>query len=57
MYFPNCGLPKTRLNKYVKSVVSHYPSRSNMVNALNYCSDLHGGTITIFLDQFKGYSV
>ena len=57
MYFPNCGLPKTRLNKYLKSVVSHYPSRSNMVNALNYCSDLHGGTITIFLDQFKGYSV
>ena len=34
MYFRNYGLTKTRLDKYLKSAVSHYPSTSNIVNAL-----------------------
>ena len=31
MYFLNYGLLKRRLDKYLKSAVSHYPSTSNMV--------------------------
>ena len=49
MYLRYDGLPKTRLDKYLKSSVSHYPSRSNMVNALKHCSNLRGGTFTIFM--------
>ena len=48
MYFRNYGLAKTRLDKYLKSAASHYPSRSNMVNVLQHCSLLYGGTFTIF---------
>ena len=53
MFFRNCGLPKTRLDKYLKIVFSHYPSKSNMVKALKHCSDLHGGIFTIFMGHCK----
>ena len=49
MYFPYQALSKTRLDKYLKSAVSHYPCTSNMVNALQNCSNLRGGTLTIFM--------
>ena len=35
MYFLNYGLPKTRLDKCVKSAVSPYPSTRNIVNVSN----------------------
>ena len=37
MYLRYYELPKTRLDKYLKSFLSHYPSTSNMVNALKHC--------------------
>ena len=39
MYFRNYELAKTRLDKYLKSAVSQYPSTTNMVNALKQCSN------------------
>ena len=46
--------PKLRNPKYVvrytfQSLASQYPSRSNMVKAPKYSSDLHGSTFTIFI--------
>ena len=49
MYFRNYGLQKPK--KYLKSAVSQYPWRSNMVNALKHCSNLNGGIFTIFIDH------
>ena len=40
MYFPNYGLPKTWLDQYLKSPVSEYPTKRNMVNAPKHCSNL-----------------
>ena len=37
MYFRNYGLPKTWLDKCLKSPVSEYPTKSNMVNAPKHC--------------------
>ena len=37
MYFRNYGLPKTRLDKYQKSIASEYPWTSNMVNGPKHC--------------------
>ena len=51
----NYGLPKKQLDKYLKSAASHYPSTSNMVNALKHCSNIQGGTFTIFIDHCGGY--
>ena len=50
MYFPNYGLAKRRLDKYLKSAVSHYPSTSNKVKALKHISNHHGGTFLILVD-------
>ena len=51
MYFRNYGLAKRRLDKYLKSAVSQYPSTSNMVKALKHLSNYHGGTFIIFIDH------
>ena len=40
MYFRNYGLPKTWLVQSLKSPVSEYPTKSNMVNAPKHCSNL-----------------
>ena len=40
MYFRNYGLPKTWLDQCLKSPVSEDPTKSNMVNAPKYCSNL-----------------
>ena len=53
--FPNYGLPKMRLDKYLKSTVAQYPSTSNIENVLKYCSNHHVGTFTISIDQCEGY--
>ena len=55
MYFPIYRLPKTGLDKYLKSAASHYTSTSKLVNVLKYCSDHHGGTIIILFDYHKQY--
>ena len=51
MYFRNCGLWKTWLDQCLKSVVSEYPSTSNMVNAPKHCSNLNDGTFSIFIEH------
>ena len=43
MYFRNYGLPNTWLDQYLKCPVSEEPSKSNMVNAQKYCSNLKDG--------------
>ena len=49
MYLAYYALPKTGLDKYLKSVAAHYPWTTNMVNGLKHCSNLRGGTFTMFI--------
>ena len=51
MYFQNFGLRKTWLEKYLKMLVSEDLSRSNMLNALKHCLNMHSSTFKIFFDQ------
>ena len=53
MYFRNYGLPKTWLDKSVKSPISEDPSESNMVNASKHCSNLKDSPFTIFIDHLE----
>ena len=57
MYFRNYGLLKTWFYKCLKSAVSQYPSTRNMVNRPKHCSNLKGGTFTIFIGNCKGNQV
>ena len=52
MYFGNYGLPKTWLDQCLKSPVSEYPSKSNMVNAPKHCSNLKDSPFAIFIDHW-----
>ena len=54
MYVRNYGLRKTWLDKCLKSVVSQYLSRSNMVNRPKLCSNMKAGTFTRFIDHCEG---
>ena len=49
MYCLNYGFWERRLDKYVKSAVSHYPSTSNIEKAFKYISNHHGGTLIIIV--------
>ena len=51
MYLGNYGLPKSWLDQCLKSPVSEYPSKSNMVNAPKSCSRLKGSTFTTFINH------
>ena len=51
MYFRNDGLAKRLLGKYLKSAVSQYPLRSNMVNAFKPIQSHYGGTFIILIDH------
>ena len=51
MYFPNQGLAKRHLGKYLKNAVSRYPSRSNKLKALKHILNHHGGTFIILIDN------
>ena len=51
MYFRNHGLQKKDLDKYLKSAVSQYPSRSNMVKSPKHLSNYHGDTFIILIDH------
>ena len=55
MYFRNYELTKKGLDKYLKSAVSQYPSRSNMVKTLKYISNHHGGIFIILIHHGQGY--
>ena len=55
MYFRNYGLAKRRLDKYLKSAVSQYPSPSNKVRTPKQISKHHGGTFIILVDIRSGY--
>ena len=55
MYFRRYGVAKRPLDKYLKSAVSQYPSKSNMVKALKHISNHHSGTFIILVDHGEGY--
>ena len=46
MYFRNCRLGKTQLDKCLKSGALRYLLTSNMVNAPEHCSNLNDGNFT-----------
>ena len=50
MYFGNYRIEKRRIDKYLKSAVSQYPSTSNMVNVPKHLSNYPGGTFIILDD-------
>ena len=50
MYFWSYGLPKTLLDRCLKSVVSEDPTTSNMVNEPKQGSKLDDSTFTILID-------
>ena len=49
MYYRNYGLPKTCLDPCPKSLVSEDPTKSNMVNAPNHCSNLKDTSLPYLL--------
>ena len=53
MYFGNYGLPKTWLDQCLKSPVSEYPSKSNILNALKHSSHFKDSPFTTFIDHWK----
>ena len=55
MYLRYYGLPKARLDKYLKCAVSRYNSTKNMVNVLKHCGNLQGRNFTIVIGQCRGY--
>ena len=57
MYFWTCGLPKTWLDKRLKSPVSEHPLTSQMVNGPKHCWNLNGSIFTIFIGHCEGKSV
>ena len=50
-------LRKKWLDKCLRSPVSDYPRKSNMVNGPKRCSKLNDSTFTIFIDPCEGHSV
>ena len=53
MSFENYGLPKTWLDQRLKSPVSEYPSKSNMVKAPKHCSHLKDSPFTLLIDHWE----
>ena len=49
MHFAKYGLLKTWLDKCLKSATSQYLLTSNMVNALEHCSNLNDGSSITFI--------
>ena len=52
MYFGNYGLPKTWLDQCLKSPVSEYPSKTNMLNAPKHCSHLPDSPFATFIGHW-----
>ena len=53
MYFGNYGLPKTWLDQCLKSPVSGYPSKRNMVKAPKHCSKFKDSPFTIVIAHWE----
>ena len=53
MYFGNYRIPKTWLDQCLKSPVSEYLSKRNMLNASKHCSHLKVIPFTTFIDHWK----
>ena len=53
MYFGNYRLPKTWLDQCLKSPVSEYLSKRNMLNAPKHCSHLKDSPLTKFIDRWE----
>ena len=56
MYFWSYQLPKTFLDKYLKSVLSEDPLTTNMVDGLKNWSELNDSTFTIVVDSCESNS-
>ena len=56
MYIWIYGLPKTWLDKCLKSNLWDDSSTSKMVNVPKHCSKLNDSTFTIFIDPSEGNS-
>ena len=57
MYFRNCGLRKTWLDKCLKSLVSEDQLTGNVVNRSKHCFNLDESNLTIFIDHCEGNCV
>ena len=53
MYFGNYRLQKTWLRQCLKSPVSEYASKRNMLNAPKHCSHLKDRPFTTFIDHWE----
>ena len=53
MYFRDCGLRKTWLDKYLKSPVWEDLSTGNMGNGPKHWFNINVSSFTKFIDQFK----
>ena len=49
--FSKSRIPKTQLDKCLKSAASDDPSTSNMVNEAKHCWNLHQRSFIIFIDH------
>ena len=54
MYFRNSSLPKTCLDKGLKSPVSENPLTGNLVNSPKHCRNLDDSTFAIFIEKSGG---
>ena len=53
MYFRNYRLQKTWLGKCLKVLVSEDLSKSNMLNGIKHCPNLHSNTFNISVDIYE----
>ena len=53
MYFGNYELPKTWLDQCLKSPISEYPPKSNMLNDPKHSPHLKDSPLTTFLDHWE----
>ena len=54
MYFRSDTSEKRRLDKYLKSALSEFPWKSNLVKALKHISDHRVGSFMILIDNGSG---
>ena len=54
MYFRKYRLPKTWLDKYLKSRVSADPYRENAAYVSKHCCNLNGSAFIIFINHCEG---
>ena len=54
MYFWTYGLPKTCLDKGIKSPVSEDSLTSNMVNRVKNSWNVNGDTVPVYIDYYEG---